>query len=112
MLGGEPNPANPGANSISLLPSSSQSTGALVFTFRRKDASEGAVALTFQWSTDLNFQSANDVPVGATSSTTNGVGVVVTEDSPDAATDTIVITVPAANAPNGKLFGRLRATVP
>ena len=39
------------------------------------------------------------------------MGVAVTENSPDADTDTIVITVPLAKAVGGKLFGRLGAAV-
>ena len=111
VLGGEPNPARPGANSCALLPVVSQSSGNLVFTFRRKDLSEGAAILTFQWA-NLAFPPSNDVPVGAVDSTTGGVTVKVTENSPDLETDTIVITVPVAKAAGGRLFGRLRATVP
>lgn len=110
VLGGEPNPANPGANSASLLPTVSQSAGNMTYTFKRKDLSESGVALNFQWSTDLTFPSpANDIPVGAVDSTTDTITVDVTEDNPDADTDTIVITVPAAKSAGGKLFGRLRA---
>ena len=110
VLGGEPNPANPGANSTALLPIMTQSGGNMTYTFKRKDISESDVALNFQWSTDLTFPSpANDVPVGAADSTTDTITVDVTEDSPDADTDTIVITVPAAKAAGGKLFGRLKA---
>ena len=112
VFGGEPNPTTAGSNSIALLPSITSSTGDLIFTFKRKDVSEGAVSLTFQWSTDLTFPALNTVPVGATSSATGGVGVAVTENSPDTATDTIVITVSAAKAAGGKLFGLLRGTVP
>ena len=112
VFGGEPNPATAGSNSIALLPSITSNTGDLIFTFKRKDVSEGAVSLTFQWSTDLTFPALNTVPVGATSSATGGVGVSITENSPDSATDTIVITVPAAKAAGGKLFGLLRGTVP
>jgi fibronectin-binding autotransporter adhesin len=108
VLGGEPNPANPGSNSAALLPTISQSAGNLTFTFKRKDISESGATLKFQWSTDLTFPSpANDVPVGATDSTTDTITVDVTEDAPDADTDTIVITIPAAKAAGGKLFGRL-----
>ncbi len=110
VLGGEPNPANSGSNSNNLVPTVSQSGGNLVFTFRRKNLSEGASTLTFQWSTDLRFLSANDVPVGAASSSTNGVDVAV--NVLDADTDTIVISVPVAKAAGGRLFGRLAATVP
>jgi fibronectin-binding autotransporter adhesin len=110
VLGGEPNPANPGSNSAALLPTVSESTGALVYTFKRKDISESGAALKFQWSADLTFPSpANDVPVGAVDSTTDTIAVDVTEDAPDADTDTIVITIPAAKATSGKLFGRLSA---
>ena len=58
------------------------------------------------------YEFMDTVPVGAVSSTTAGVGVSVTENSPDSATDTIVITVPAAKAAGGKLLGLLRGTVP
>ncbi|MBN8456903.1 MAG: autotransporter-associated beta strand repeat-containing protein [Verrucomicrobia bacterium] len=110
VLGGEPNPANPGSNSASLLPTMEQSGGNMIFTFKRKDLSESGVALNFQWSEDLSFPSpANDVPVGAVDSTTDTITVDVTEDAPDADTDTVVITVPAAKAAAGKIFGRLRA---
>jgi hypothetical protein len=110
VLGGQPNPANPGSNSVGLLPTVSQTSGNLTFTFKRMDNSESSVALLFQWSTNLTFPSpASDVPIGADDSTTNTVTVDVTEDVPNVDTDTIVITVPAAKAAGGKLFGRLKA---
>ncbi len=112
VLGGEPNPANPGSNSAALLPTSSNSTGDLIFTFKRKNVSEGVVRLNFQWSNDLTFPTPNAVPVGTVSNTSDGVVVNVTENTPDSATDTIVITVPAIKAAGGKLFGRLNATAP
>ncbi|MEI6676134.1 MAG: autotransporter-associated beta strand repeat-containing protein [Verrucomicrobiota bacterium] len=111
VLGGEPNPASPGSNSRSLLPVVSRNgNGDMLFTFQRKNLSESTTTLSFQWSPDLSFPSANAVPVGAASSATGGVNVTVS--TLDAATDTIVITVPAAKAAGGKLFGRLAATVP
>jgi autotransporter-associated beta strand protein len=112
ILGGEPNPANPGANSNALLPTVSETSGDLIFTFRRKDLSEGVATLSFQWSTDLSFPPVNNVPVGADDSTTDGITVNVAENSPDADTDTITITVPAAKADQGRVFGRLVATRP
>lgn len=110
VLGGEPNPATVGSNSAALLPTVSQATGNLVYTFKRKDISESGVSLKFQWSTDLSFTSpANDVPIGAVDSTTDTITVDVTEDAPNVDTDTIVITIPAAKAAGGKIFGRLSA---
>ena len=112
VLGGEPNPNSADSNSAELLPTISPNSGDLVFRFKRKDASEGMVDLTFEWSSDLSFAISNTVTIGATSSNTNG-GVIVDimEDTPDEATDDIVITVPATEAVGGKLFGRLNATI-
>jgi len=115
VLGGEPNPARPNADSVGLLPKSARNlAGDLLFTFPRAKASEGAVTVTFQWSTDLSFPSANDVPVLANSSSAdaNGVTVDVTPGNLEADPDTVVITVPVANAPDGRVFGRLHVTVP
>jgi hypothetical protein len=110
VLGGQPNPANPDSNSNGLLPKVAETGGDMTFTFNRKDLSKSAVALTFQWSTDLAFPSpANDIPVGLDDSVTDTIVVDVTENDPDADTDKIVITVPAAKAVGGKVFGRLKA---
>ena len=68
------------------------------------------MSLTFQWGNDLTFPQLNSVSIGAVSSSTNGINVAIT--SYDAATDTIVITVPVAKAAGGRLFGRLHAAVP
>ncbi len=113
ILGGQPNPAIANSNSAALLPVVTQNlAGGMVFTFHRTDVSEDITTLGFQWSTGLTFNANDAVTVGATSATTNGVTVTVAEDSPDAATDTITITVPASKASGGKLFGRLQATAP
>ena len=113
VLGGEPNPANQGANSRGLLPVMSRNpAGDLLFTFLRKHVSLGATTLTFQWSNDLTFPSPNDVPVGSVSSSTGGVAVNVAANLPDADTDSIVVTVPAADAAGGQLYGRLKVAVP
>ncbi|MCF7731604.1 MAG: hypothetical protein K9N23_07945 [Akkermansiaceae bacterium] len=111
VLGGEPNPAAADSNSAALLPySTPDGAGDLVFTFQRKVASVGGVDLTFQWAADLTFPPLNSVPIGAAGSTVDGIHVAITHF--DAATDMIVITVPAAKAAGGKLFGRLHAIVP
>jgi fibronectin-binding autotransporter adhesin len=110
VLGGQPNPANANSNSNGLLPKIAQTGGNMTFTFNREDLSEPGVTLTFQWSTDLTFPSpANDVPIGPDDSVTDTIVVDVTEDDPDADTDKIVITVPAAKAVGGKVFGRLKS---
>lgn len=112
ILGGEPNPANAGSDSAASLPVAVENSGDLIVLFHRSKISKDATSLFFQWSTDANFLSATEVAVGAGDSVTDGVAVDVTEDSPDADTDLIIITVPAEKAANGRLFGRLRATIP
>jgi hypothetical protein len=112
VLGSEPNPANVGATSLSdVLPAASQnSSRAMVFTFKRADISLGAASVTFQWSTDLSFPLANNVVVPASGTTTiNDIEVTIADGSPK---DTIVITVPAAKAAGGMLFGRIHTSVP
>ncbi len=109
ILGGEPNSANPGSNSSSLLPiSSTNSSGDMIFRFKRKRESIGNANLAFHWTVDLTFQAPNSLPIGSSSSSSNGVSVAIS--SFDATTDDIVITVPSNKAVNGKLFGKLRAT--
>lgn len=115
VLGGEPNPAAAGANSAALLPHPAHnSEGDQIFTFQRKVASVGGVNLVFKWSTNLTFSQLNSVPIGAVSSSADGINVAITryDAAYDAATDLIVITVPAAKAEDGKLFGRIYAAVP
>jgi autotransporter-associated beta strand protein len=109
VLGGIADPLDPGNMSVALLPQGTRNlAGDLVFTFPRKLVSLTSTVV-FQWSTDLTFPAGNDVPIGATGSTTNGVTVAVT--SLNSTTDTIVVTVPAAKAVGGKVFGRLKSTV-
>ncbi len=112
VLGCEPNPATNGASSTAMLPTSSSTAGNLVFKFKRKDASEGVINLIFEWSTDLAFTATKSLAVGTTNSSVNGISVTIAENTPDAATDDVTITVPATEGLTGKLFGRLRATIP
>ena len=109
VLGGIADPLDPGNMSVALLPQGTRNlAGDLVFTFPRKLVSLTSTVV-FQWSTDLTFPAGNDVPIGATGSTVNDVTVAVT--SLNTTTDTIVVTVPAAKAAGGKVFGRLKSTV-
>jgi autotransporter-associated beta strand protein len=111
VLGGEPNPSSPNANSTALLPTSTRNTnGDLIFTFKRKIESTGNVGLSFQWSADLSFPPLNTLSIGATSSSFDGITVSIS--SFDSATETIIVTVPASKAVNGRLFGKLRAIAP
>lgn len=108
VLGGLPNGA--GASNTSILPTQAIVGTDLVVSFKRADASEGDLTLKVEWSSDLvNWGSPKDVVIGAS---TSGI-VAITEDTPNAATDTVVVSIPrAANEVNGKLFARVRATRP
>jgi hypothetical protein len=53
---------------------------------------------------------ANEIPVGAMDSTTNGIEVDVEENGADDDTDIVTIKIPASKAADGRLFGRLKAS--
>lgn len=106
VLGGIP--VGAGSHDNSILPAQSLTETDLVLTFRRSDASEGDAVVKVQWSANLG--SWNDfATIGATTSLP---GVTVTEDSPTAALDTVVVRIPRSNASGQKLFGRVVATKP
>jgi autotransporter-associated beta strand protein len=101
VLGGNPKASDP-----LILPDPTEDATNFYFTFNRADESEAEVGLTFQYGSDLTGWT--DVAVGATTGT-SGSGVVVTEDLPSPAVDTVVVTVPKTSAVDAKLFGRLKA---
>lgn len=104
VLGGIPSGA--GASDTSILPTQALNATNLVLTFHRSDLSESDTATKVQWSADL---------VTWTDFATIGAGdalpaVDVTENSPTAALDTVVVTIPrAGREAGGKLFGRVTA---
>jgi autotransporter-associated beta strand protein len=103
VLGGVP--VGPGASNTSILPVQTLNATDLKLTFKRSDVSEADVTLKVQWST--NATTWNDfATIGPVSSLP---AVSVTEDSPNANVDTVVVTIPRSNAVNGKLFVRLVA---
>lgn len=105
VLGGDPMVAD-----FSILPHGGESGGNLTFSFDRVDDSEGITTQNFEWSTDLvNW---NPVAIGTADSGPDADGVTVTVSENLAAPDDISVAVPAANAPDGRLFGRLGATRP
>jgi hypothetical protein len=54
----------------------------------------------------------NDVSIGAAGSDPDGDGVEVSVSENGADADDIAVSVPASNASDGKLFGRLVVTRP
>jgi fibronectin-binding autotransporter adhesin len=103
VLGGVP--IGTGANNTSILPTQVVDANNIVLTFRRSDVSETDVTLKVQWSETLGAW--NDfATIGAGDALP---AVDVTEDSPNTATDTVVVTVPRSTVLGGKLFVRLQA---
>ena len=100
--------ANPNADATGLLPTISESGGALTLTFDiLKAENRGSAALAVEHSTDLGDL---DAWLGATIPTpANDVSFVVTPGG--GRTDKVVATITAAAAERGdKLFGRLKGT--
>ena len=88
---------NPVVPSLSILPTLASVGDDLVLSYTRNDESEADTTQVGQWTTDLTIW--NDV-----------VPVVVNENG--ALADDMTVTVPKSNAVNGKLFLRLKATMP
>ncbi|MCW1884299.1 autotransporter-associated beta strand repeat-containing protein [Luteolibacter flavescens] len=105
VLGGIP--VGPGSNDLSILPKQTLDANDLILTFRRSDASEADAVVKVQFSTTLgswtDFATLGPVSAG---------GVTITEDSPSADFDTVVVRIPRTNAVGQKLFGRVVATKP
>jgi sucrose-6-phosphate hydrolase SacC (GH32 family) len=99
LIGGEPNPANPGSNSCALLPTATGSGDHWVFTYRRTHEA-AFLNPVVEFGTDLqgSWTSAAD-PLNSTIAVTPGP----TED-------TLTVTIPKAG--NVRMFARLRVTQP
>ena len=101
VIGGEPNPANPGANSSDLLPRITVDNNYLRVVYRRHD---DAVYLApgIEYDGDM---------VGAwtfAEQGVNGVGITVVNDGFGASIDRVEVLIPRGNAVAGKLFARLK----
>ena len=105
ILGG-----NPSVSSASIAPSATRDTsGNFVITFNRLEDSITEATLALEYTSDLTTW-PGQILIGATSTgpDANGISVSInTAPSPDAVT----VTIPAANAANGRIFTRLRAMV-
>jgi autotransporter-associated beta strand protein len=102
VLGGIP--VGAGSGNTSILPTQTLTATDLILTFKRSDLSETDVTLKVQWSANM---------IGWNDFATIGAGdalpaVDVTENSPTADVDTVVVTIPRSLAP-GKIFARLQA---
>jgi hypothetical protein len=111
VIDSEPNPARAGSSSTTLLPTCTSVDGDLTLVLKRNVESRSSVNLYLQWSTDLSFNYIQSVWIGPVSTITDGVVINIAANTPNAATDTVTIKVPAAKAAGKKLYGRLQAYV-
>jgi autotransporter-associated beta strand protein len=85
----------------------------LILSFKRADASIAGITLTAEWDVDL-AGSWTSVAITRTTdgndTLANGVNVAVATNGSQP--DDITVRIPRANAVDGKLFGRIRATQP
>lgn len=102
VIGGEPNPANPGSNSVALLPTmtTDSGTGELVFVFRRADEAAG-LNPAVEYDTDL---AGTWTPAQGG---VNGVTINETENGFAAGIDRVEVRIPSSQAAGGRLFARL-----
>ncbi|MEK7953982.1 beta strand repeat-containing protein [Luteolibacter soli] len=79
----------------------------LTLEFDRDETSIGEVDATVQWAATLNG-TWTDVPITQSGGSYAG-GITVTIDE-ETTPDHVIVTIPASNAPTGKLFARITAT--
>lgn len=105
VVGGEPNPANPGSSSAALLPTmtTDSGTGELVFVFRRADEAAG-LNPAVEYDTDL---AGTWTPAQGG---VNGVTISETENGFATGIDRVEVRIPSSQASSGRLFARLAVT--
>ena len=107
VLGGEPNPANPDSNSVSLLPQVTESAGNMLFTYRCTALSltQPGISITTEYGSDLTgWATALNGTLGVTiNSFTDFYGPGI---------DKVVVSIPQSLATDSKLYARLKVTLP
>ena len=107
ILGGEPNPANAGANSNALAPTVAASGGSHVFSFRRSELAltQPGLVIGYEYGSSLTGWSpaVNGV---------DGITITVTPGGYGSGIDRVDVSIPDALAPVGTRFARLHATQP
>lgn len=102
VIGGEPNPSNPGSDSCALLPTVSLAEGIFTFTFRRTGIAAGYDPLV-EYSDNLSGWT--DAEGGV-----DGVVIHETSDGFGLGVDRVEVSIPME--PGSTLFARLQVTVP
>ena len=106
ILGGDPLVRD----ASSLLTATATANGGLVLKFNREEESIGQATLAVEWDTDLAGGFANSIPI-STDIPPNGRQPVVSINAvPDP--DAVTVTIPPANATGGRIFARIKASMP
>jgi hypothetical protein len=107
VLGGDPTVSD----AASIAPAiTASSVSGITLTFTREEDSIGVATLNVEYGTDL-ASFPESVLIDATSSGPDANGVTVTiNDALDP--DEVTVNIPASNTVGGKLFARLKATLP
>ncbi len=107
VIGSEPNPARPGADSRGLLPTVAPSAGNLVFTYRRSATSltQPGIAITAEYGSNLTTWTPAQHGV-------NGVSITTTPDGFGAGIDKVEVSIPQSLATGTMFFVHLKVTVP
>ncbi|MCU0781603.1 MAG: autotransporter-associated beta strand repeat-containing protein, partial [Akkermansiaceae bacterium] len=104
ILGGQPNPANPSADSNALAPTVSLVPGYLVFTYRRSDLASSSPGLSIRVEHGSSLTTWSDAIHGQ-----NGVLITTSDDSFEPGIDRIEVRIP--NTSQARIFLRLEATL-
>ena len=107
VIGGQPNPANPNANSTGLAPTVTTDASNLVFTFRRTDLAltQPGIVIIAEYGSNLSgWTTAVDG--------VNGISITETPDGFGAGVDRVDVTIPKTLATGSKLFCRLNVVIP
>jgi hypothetical protein len=83
-----------------------EAAAGLSLRFQRAEDSIGHATLAVEWTTD--FASWNTAAVGPVSSGPDASGVTISIDTA-ATPDRVTVLIPAATAPQGRIFARLKA---
>ena len=103
VLGGIP--VGSGAADGSILPKQTLTPTDLVLTFKRSSLSESDVILKVQWSD--NLVTWNDFAVIGAGDALPAVDI--TDDTPTAGFDTVVVSLPRSSTAGGRIFARVQA---
>lgn len=106
ILGGNPL----AQDAAGLVTPQGEAVAGLTLAFTRAKDSLAQTTLVVQWDVGLDGAWTGQVAIGATSSGPDANGVTVTIDDAGAS-DLVTVLIPASNAPAGRIFARLRATL-